>query len=338
VNEYSRRQVVQGAGAMGLALAAGCGRLGGPVQALPSQKLARIGWLIPGVPDSSSSLASEGLLDGLRDIGYVEGQHFVLERRSAEGQPARLPDLAAELVQLPVDVIVTVGPLTPTVVRDATTTIPIVAVFPGDPVASGAVASLARPGGNVTGLTQFVGQLTAKRLELLKETLPGVSRVAFVRDLNLPFTGSQGQSLGEAAQSIGIQLRLLEVRSVEELEAALDAAVRDGVEALLQGGDTFSRIHTTRVVALAARYQLPAMYWTTEFVTAGGLMAYAPNVLALYRRAATYVDRILKGTKPADLPVEQPMRFDFVINLKTAQALGLTIPHHVLLQATEVIQ
>jgi putative tryptophan/tyrosine transport system substrate-binding protein len=235
-------------------------------------------------------------------------------------------------------VIVTVGPLTPTIVREATTTIPIVAVFPGDPVASGAVPSLARPAGNVTGLTQFVGQLTPKRLELLKEALPGLSRVAIVRDLNLPIAGPQGQSLADAAQSIGIQLHALAVRSVEELEGALDAAVRDGVEALLQGGDTFSRIHTARVVGLAARYHLPAMYWTTEFVPAGGLMAYAPNVPALYRRAATYVDRILKGAHPAELPIEQPTHFDFVINLKTAQALGLTIPQHVLLQATEIIQ
>jgi putative ABC transport system substrate-binding protein len=224
-------------------------------------------------------------------------------------------------------------------------TIPIVAVFSGDPVASGAVASLARPGGNVTGLTQFATQLGPKRLELLKEALPGLSRVAYLWDTNLdPQPGYEElrmrtlvQPLLEAADKLGLELLQLGVHEAGELDETL-AVSRERAEALFFNGGPLFISHRPRVVALAAQHRLPAMYWTQEFVHAGGLMSYSANSAALFRRTAYYVDKILRGTSPADLPIEQPMLFDFPINLKTADALGLTIPERVLIQATEVIR
>jgi putative ABC transport system substrate-binding protein len=299
--------------------------------------VARIGFLSSGSA-ATDSASLPGLRRGLQDLGYIEGQDIVIEPRYAEGHYARVPGLAAELVQLHVELIVTVGPLTPQAAREARRTIPIVAVYPRDPVADGLVASLAQPGGNVTGLTSFAAHLTAKRLELLKETLPGVSRVAvlFARDESDQLTLPERNQ--PVAQALGMHLLPFEVRAPDEIDAAIGAATQEGAEALFVTGQPVISVQRSRVVALAAEHRLPAMYVLQEFVREGGLMSYAPNGAAQTWRAATFVDKILKGAKPADLPVEQPMRFDFIINARNAQALGLTIPHHVLLQATEVIQ
>jgi putative tryptophan/tyrosine transport system substrate-binding protein len=329
MNHLSRRRVVLGAGAVGLGLLAGCGRL--PGQAQPSTKVARIG-VLSQVPTAGILTSLDTFRQGLQDLGYVEGQDISIEYRSADGDPARLPALATELVKFQVDVIVAVAGLeAPGAARDATSTIPIVMVTPGDPVRMGLVASLGRPGGNVTGLTQFAIELAPKRFELLKETLPGIARVVYFYD-------RRQHELEAAAEVLGVHLQRVEVPGPDEYEAAFDAAARWRADALLHNGGAFAATNRSRIIALAAQRRLPAIYYAASFVRDGGLMAYAASATESYRRAANYVDRILKGAKPADLPVEQPMRFDFVINLRTAEALGLSIPHHVLLQATEVIQ
>jgi putative tryptophan/tyrosine transport system substrate-binding protein len=332
----SRRQVVQGAGIAGLGLLVGCGQW--PGQAAPTPKVHRIGLLTPG-PALADPALRDAFQQGLRELGYVEGQHYVSEYRHADGQAARLPGLAAELVELGVDVIRTSGTLTTEAARDATSTIPIVMIYPADPVASGLVDSLARPGGNITGLTEIQGQLGPKRLELLKEAMPGLARVALIRDPEGAAPQSPA-SLQDAAQTLGIQLQVLDARYPADLDAAFEVASRAGAEAIFWGGGRAYRSpeYRSRALTLAAQHRLPVVSGFPEWVEAGGLLAYATNYPAMFRRTAAYVDKILKGTKPAELPIEQPMRFDFVINLRTAQALGLTIPHHVLLQATEVIQ
>jgi putative tryptophan/tyrosine transport system substrate-binding protein len=333
VTAYSRRQVVQGMGAAGLGLLAGCGRL--PFQRPEPARVPRIGWLTYTPLQRTNN--TDAFREGLRERGYSEGQNIVIEYRSAEEQADRLPQLAADLVRLPVDVIV--APVTAVeVAQTATSMIPIVIVYPEDPVANGIVASLARPGGNVTGVTYFAGQLSQKRLGLLKETLPGLSRVPVLLEANQRAAERMFEDLQIAAQAMQVELWRLGIREPGDLDAAFESAVQQQSNALLLGGGRFFVREGPRLAALAAQHQLPAMYWATSFVHDGGLMAYAASVQVQYRRAAYYVDRILKGTKPADLPVEQPTTFDFVINAKTAQALGLTIPHHVLLQATEVIQ
>ena len=339
-HRWSRRQVVQSVGALGLGLLAGCGRWPGQAQA--PTKVPRIGFLAGGA-DATDTGASAGLLQGLRELGYVEGQNILIEWRHTAGQASRAQEYTAELVALPVDIILTAGIPTAEAAHAATRTIPIVMVYPGDPVAAGLVTSLARPGGNVTGLTEFQGQLTAKRLELLKVTVPSIARVAVPQhpvDVELGDALRQADTLRAAAQTLGVELVPLEVRIPSDLDAALGAATRVGAEAVCWiGGRGFRNPEFgSRLVALAAQYQLPTICGFTEWAQVGVLMAHAPNYSDMWRRAATYVDKILKGAKPADLPFEQPMRFDFVINAKTAQALGLTIPSHVLLQATEVIQ
>jgi putative ABC transport system substrate-binding protein len=302
-------------------------------------KVARIGWLSDGIRVGATSHLHEAFLHGLRDLGYVEGQHLVIVRRDAEGHLDRLPGLAAELVRLPVDVIVTTGGVPATrAAMQATTTIPIVMADPGDPVGTGLVASLARPGGNVTGLSAMDPDLTGKQLQLLKEAAPKIARVAVLYNPTFPATVLSLREVQAVGPALGLVILPMEVRTADELDAQLAVMTSEHADALLTFGDPFTSRHQSRILDFAAKHQWPAASFWREWVEAGGLMSYGPSLRDLYRRAATYVDKILKGAKPADLPVEQPMRFELVINLKTAKALGLTIPPALLFQATEVIQ
>jgi putative ABC transport system substrate-binding protein len=268
--------------------------------------------------------------------GYVEAQDYVLELRHAEGRNERLPDLAEELVRLKVDIILTSGVVAIGAARNATTTIPIVFAATGDPVAAGLVASLARPGGNATGLTSNAPQISGKRLELLKQAAPGLSRVAVL--WNPSSGGRQIAQTEVAAQALGLQLLSLQLGSPDDLDSLQEAAIAGGADGLLLATGAGSATHVPQVAAFAAKNRLPGISQEPGFARAGGLMEYTPNFTENYRRAAAYVDKILKGTSPADLPVEQPTKYEFLINLKTARAIGLTIPPSVLQQATEVIE
>jgi putative ABC transport system substrate-binding protein len=300
-------------------------------------RINRIGILSP----SSGSLFSardEALRQRLRELGYVEGKNVVIEYRYAEGKRERMPDLAAELVQLKVDVTVTTSPSATLAAKKASATIPIVFAAADDPVGTGLVSSLAQPGGNITGFSLMTPDLDGKRLELLKEAFPKVARVAFLWEPggtrgNLPLTDME-----PAAKALGLKLLSLEVRNLDDFEGAFARAKREGAQALIT--TTGARINTQlrRVLDLAAKNRLPAIYHYSEFVEAGGLMSYAPDNTDLWRHAAELVDRILKGTKPGDIPVEQPKKFEFVINLKTAKQNGLTIPPNVLARADRVIR
>jgi ABC-type uncharacterized transport system substrate-binding protein len=302
------------------------------VTAQPRSTVPRIGILTPAT-DASSPLW-EAFRHGLRDLGYVEGQNIVLEYRFAAGQNARLPALAAELVQLQVDLMVTNSGPGAQAAKDATATIPIVTATSGDYV----VASLARPGGNITGLTLMTPEVGGKRLELLKGALPHLSRVAVLQNVGNPVSADELREIETAAHGLGLQLHALAVRHPDELDSVFAAMTREGAEALIALADAVFWNHRSRVVALAAQYRLPAVFDAREFAEAGGIMTYGPNVPDSYRRAATYVDKILKGAQPADLPVERPVKFELVINLKTAKALGITIPSTLLFQADEVLQ
>jgi putative ABC transport system substrate-binding protein len=272
----------------------------------------------------------------LREFGYVEGRNLILEYRSADGHAERFPDLASELVRLKVDLIVTRGTPAARAAKSATETIPVVMATMGDP--SAIVASFARPGGNITGVTTFSTELTAKRIELLKELIPNLSRVALLHNMGNPAVPPEWQETKVAARSLGLQAELLDVRSQADLRDAVERAVRERVDALVIGADGLMQAHQHAIVTLVARNKLPAVYPAREFVEAGGLITYAVNYPDLYFRFARYVDKIFKGAKPGDLPVEQPTRFELVINLKTAKALGLTIPPSLLVRADEVIQ
>jgi putative ABC transport system substrate-binding protein len=276
--------------------------------------------------------------DGLRQLGYIEGQNITFVIRSPEEGGKPLADLAAELVSLNVNVIVTAGPPATRAAKNATGTIPIVMATMGDPVESGFVASLARPGGNVTGLSLMAPELAGKRLQLLKEVVPRASRVAMLSNPTNPGSALTVRETEAAARVLGVQLQPLEMRAPEEIDRAFEAAIRGRASALIVVDNPLVLSHRARIVALAAKSRLPAIYGFREVVEAGGLMSYAADLSDLLRRAATYVDKILKGAKPADLPVEQPTKFEFVINLKTAKALGLTIPQAILFRADQVIQ
>jgi putative ABC transport system substrate-binding protein len=309
-----------------------------PAHAQPAGKVSRIGYL-SATSGTSSPHLREAFRQGLRDLGWVEGQTLVIEYRWAEGRFERLPDLAAELVRLKVDLIVA-APASPALAaRNATGTIPVVFMGAADPVGIGLVASLARPGGNVTGLSYSVGSsIFAKDLELLKEAVPKLRRVAV---LSNPASPSQPLAISEikgAARSLGLQLQTLEARGPGEFDGAFAAMARERAGALFVVQDPAFSPHRARLVDLAAKNRLPTMFTQREDAEAGGLMSYGPRLSDLWRRGATYVDKILKGARPADLPVEQPTRFEFVINLKTAKALGLTIPPSLLQRADEVIQ
>ena len=300
-----------------------------------AKKVHRIGFLAAA---RSTTPAVEAFRQGLRELGYVEGKNIVIEWRYAEGKLDRLRELAAELVRLKVDVIVTAGSASTRPAKEATVTIPIVMAFDNDPVGSGFVASLARPGGNITGLSTLAPELSGKRLELLKEIVPRLSRVAVLGESNNP---GNAQSLREtelAAAALGVQLQYLDVRGPKDIETAFRAAGKGRADAVLVLGSPVVTSQRTQVVELAVKNRLPAIYNRQEFVEAGGLMVYAASSSDLFRRAATYVDKILKGAKPTDLPVEQPTKFEFIINLKAAKQIGLTIPPNVLARADKVIR
>jgi putative ABC transport system substrate-binding protein len=322
----------------GLALGAILLALSFPVEAQQQpKKLHRIGILLVG---SSSFYAAwiDVFRQGLKELGYIEGKNIAIEYRYAEGKADRLPALAAELVGLKVEVVFTSSTPSVLAVKKATSTIPIVFVSISDPVASGLVTSLARPGGNITGLSIVAVELSGKRLELLKEAVPKVTRVAFLWDSTNPAQAPQWREAQAAAQALGLQLQSLEVRSSNDFDSAFEAALRERVQALVTTPAALLGAHLKRIVEFAAKNRLPTMYGNPQFVDAGGLMSYAPDYTVQYRRAAYYVDRILKGTKPADLPVEQPMKFELVINLQTAKLIGLTIPPNVLARADRVIR
>jgi ABC-type uncharacterized transport system substrate-binding protein len=311
--------------------------LGFAAEAQQPKKLYRIGILFVG---SSSFYATwiDVFRQGLKELGYIEGKNITIDYRYAEGKADRLPSLAAELVGLKVDVIVSSSTPSVLAVKKATSTIPIVFVSISDPVASGLVASLARPGGNITGLSIVAVELSGKRLELLKEAVPSVTRVAFLWDSANPAQAPQWKEAQAAAQALRLQLQSLEVRSSNDFDSAFEAALRERAQALVTTPAALLGAHLKRIVEFAAKNRLPAMYGNPQFVDAGGLMSYAPDYSAQYRRAATYVDKVLKGAKPADLPVEQPTKFEFVVNLKAAKQIGLTIPPNVLARADRVIK
>ncbi len=300
-------------------------------------KVPRIGFLSAFSPTDFPDRL-EAFRQGLRELGYVEGQNIVIEYRFGDRKPERLPVLAAELVRLKVDVIVTAAPPAPEAARQATSTIPIVVAVTGDPVAEGLVASLARPGGNITGLATMAPELAGKGLELLKEVVPKVSRVAVLQNPSNHGHPPQLRQAEGVARALGVQLHILQARTPPEIEAAFAAMPRQRAGGVLVLLDSLFFAQRAQIAALAAKRRLPAVYGNREYAEAGGLMAYGLNVPLNYRRAATYVDKILKGAKPADLPVEQPMRFEFVINMKTAKALGLTFPQTILVRADQVIQ
>jgi putative ABC transport system substrate-binding protein len=307
--------------------------------AQPPKKVPTIGVLSFGSPPSLPDRKRRSVfLQELSTFGWMEGQTITVEYRWASGRSYRLPDPAAELVRLNVDVIVVDDTPAIRAVKQATTTIPIVAFFAPDPVAEGFVASLARPGGNLTGVGGVAAELSSKLLELLTEAVPGVSRIAVFVSPYHPALGQVVEEMKLAVQAVGVQPHFLEVWDLAGLEGAFDTALTEGNGALLVLPGLLFSCNRRHIAELALKNQLPAIYWQRQFAEAGGLMASGPSLPDLYRRAASYVDKILKGAKPADLPVEQPMKFELVINLKTAQTLGLTIPPSLLFQADEVLR
>jgi putative ABC transport system substrate-binding protein len=312
--------------------------LGLPAQAQQPKKIAKIGYLVPSTPAGGAHLL-EAFRQGLRELGYVEGKTFVLELRYGEARLERLPELARELVGLKVDVIVTGTDAAIAAVKRETQTIPIVMMGSTDPVGTGFVASLARPGGNVTGLSSMSPELSGKRLELLREVVPGLSRVAFlwnpdIRGALLDYNQTEG-----AARSLRLQLQSVEVNRAEDLDRAFSAVTKERAQVLIvQTPNPVLFSNPGQIASFAQRNRLPSMYGQKEFVDAGGLMSYGPSNPDMRRRAAIYVDKILKGAKPADLPVEQPTKFELVINLKTAKQIGVTIPPNVLARADQVIK
>jgi putative tryptophan/tyrosine transport system substrate-binding protein len=321
---------------IGLALGSILLALGLPAEAQQAGRVSRIGILSPGSSAFPASGGYDSFRQGLRELGYIEGKDIFIEIRDAEAKQDQLSDFATELVKLKVDVIVT--STTPGVLaaKNATSAIPIVFWSVGDPVGAGLVSSLARPGGNITGLSILSPELAGKRLELLKETFPKITKVAYLRNPDFPGTGLT--AMREAARALGLQLQTLEVRSTRDFDGAFEAILKERAQALTAAAVPVISNNYQRIVAFAAKNRLPAIYPRSVFIDAGGLMFYGVSFSDLYRRAATYVDKILKGTKPANLPIEQPTKFELVINLKTAKALGLKIPSHLLMEADQVIE
>ena len=305
-----------------------------PTEAQQAGKVPRIGVLFIG---DRNQPHLEAFKQGLRERGYTEGKNIVLEYRYAEGKEDRLPELAAELVHLKVDVIVTTADSSARAAQQITKTIPIV-MTTGDPVASGLADSLAKPGGNVTGLTVLLADLSGKRLEMLRETFPKMTRVAALWNPTETVATTVFKETKVAAQDLSLQLRSFEVQTLQDIERAFVEIPKVRPSALLVLLSPLVTLHSQRIVELALKQHLAGIYPTRQFAEEGGLMAYGPLIGDLYRRAATYVDKILKGAKPADLPVEQPMKFEFIINLKTAKQIGLTIPPNVLARADKVIK
>jgi putative tryptophan/tyrosine transport system substrate-binding protein len=290
-------------------------------------------------PGTLQSTRFDAFFQGLRDLGYVDGQSITIDYLSAEGRGERFPALAAECLRLKADIIAVSTTPAAVAAKNATRTIPIIMIAVGDPVGTGLVDSLAQPGGNVTGMSLMVSELAAKRLHLLTEAVPGISRVLVLAYLDDPIAPLQVKALKDAARSLSVTLQIHGVRTGDDLPAAFDAGAEERAEGLLTTAESMFVVHRARVTELAARHRLPAMYcYSTHVVDAGGLMAYEVNFPNLLRRAASYVDRILKGAKPSDLPVQQPTKFEFVINLKTAKTLGLTFPPGLLAIADQVIE
>src|SRR4051794_10449566 len=335
----SRRRFVQGSLAVaGLGLLSGCGII--PARGQQPAKVPRIGYLASGVAGGPTEMA---FVDGLRQLGYTDGETISIEYRLAEGRLEQLPDLAAELAGLPLELILTSGPDATLAAKATATTMPVVMCFGGDPIQLGLIASLAHPGGNITGLAALTSELSAKRLELLTEALPGISRVAVLSDANWDAgDGPSGQgSLALIGPSLKVQLQALPVRGPADFGGAVEAAFAGHAEALFLADSPMISANRRRLMELISSSRLPAAASggsARKFAQAGSLLPYPANFPSLYRRAASHVDKILKGAKPADLPVEQPTTFDFIINLQTAQTLGLIIPPSLLQQATEIVQ
>jgi putative ABC transport system substrate-binding protein len=300
-------------------------------EAQQPKKPPRIGWLAFGSPKADRR---QPFIEGLRSLGWIEGKNIAIERRYANERYTQLPDIAAELVRLKVDVIVVRDSVAIAHAAQATKTIPIVVVVSSDPVAQGLIDSLARPGGNTTGLTNISPQLSGKRLELLKEVVPGASRVAVIG----PRADTRANELHSVAHHLGIQLQALQVQKSDQFVNAFEAAIKGRSNALIVQPSPLTNYHQKEIVGLAAKHRLRAMYGVNRYVVRGGLMSYGPNIAELHHRAAYYVDKILKGTKPADLPVEQPTKFEFFINLNAAKQIDLTIPPNVLARADSVIK
>jgi putative ABC transport system substrate-binding protein len=318
------------------------GVLGGAAVALPiaarsqqAGKVARIGYLTFRLPTP----ADEAFRQGLRDLDWIEGQNIFIERRYPAGNADRLHDYAADLVRLKVDVIVAAASAATQAAKGATASIPIIFVATGDPVGQGFVQSLARPGGNITGVSfDATPDITAKQVQLLIEIVPKASRVAVLWNPTSPFIRSYWKVAQAASPALGVNLQSLEVQDPNEFERAFDAMTRERADGLIVLSDAFTTLHGARIAEIATKHRLPALYGHSEYVKTGGLMSYGPSLSDLYRRGAGYVDKILKGSKPAELPVQQPIKFELVINLKTAKALGLTVPDKLLVAADEVIE
>ena len=321
-----------GFAALGIVFAAWAGMAGAQ-----ETKIPRIGFLFASNP-ATASARIEAFREGLRQLGYVEGKNYTIEFRFAEGKIDRVPAFAAELVNSKVDVIVTGGATDTRAAKEATKTIPIVMLQDNDPVASGLVTSLARPGGNITGLSTLSPELSGKQLQLLKEIVPKLSRVAVFGTSANSGNAEKLREVELAAKALKLKLQILDILNPMDIEAAFRAATKERAEAILELGSFVINVRRTEVIDLAVKNRLPAIYFQREIVEAGGLMTYGPSQADLARRAATYVDKILKGAKPADLPVEQPMKLEFIVNLKAAKQIGLTIPPNVLARADRVIR
>jgi len=297
-------------------------------------KVWRIG-VLETISMSLNAANLDAFLKGMQDLGYVEGRNFVIDYRSAEGRDERFPDLAAELLRGKVDLIVTRGTPATQAAKKATATIPVVTTAIGDPLLL--VTSFARPGGNITGLSSFTTELQTKRIELIREMVPGVARIAVLMNMDNAAFQPQWKETERAARSLGVEVQLFDVRRAEDLERAFEAAVKQRANALVVGQDGLTQANGKHIVALAVKYRLPAIYFSSEYIDDGGLISYGVNYPDLYRRAASYVDKILKGAKPGDLPIEQPTKFDLIINRKTAKAIGLRIPPALLARADRVV-
>ena len=323
-----------------LIVALGAGALAAPLSAFAQQKsakVARLGLLSPFSP-SDTAIWHQAFRQGLSDLGWIEGKNLSIEYRYAEGRDDRLPGLAADLVRLKVDIIVVAISTDAVAAKNATETIPIVMQSAGDPVALGIVKSLSQPGGNITGLTNIPAEMAGKRLELLKEIVPKLSRVAVLWNPGTPISALAWKEIQLPARQLGVELQSLEVRSLNDFDKAFNDAIKARAGALAITPAPLFAGNIKRIADHAAKSRLPSMFHIREFVDAGGLVAYGPDRADLFRRSATFVDKILKGAKPADLPVEQPTKFELVINMKTAKALGIKIPNSILVRADKVIE
>lgn len=306
-------------------------------EAQPSSRAYRVGFLSSLSPEVVSDRV-DAFRQGMRELGYAEGKDLSIEWRYAHGKIERLPSLAAELVRVKVDVILTGGPAVNRFAKEATTTIPVVLSFDNDPVGNGFAASLARPGGNLTGFSTYYPEISGKQLEILKDIVPRLSRLAVIGNSSIAGNAQALRETEKAANAFGVKLKSLDVQNDSEIEAAFLSAIKDRSDAVIVLGSQVVTSHAKQFAAMAVKSRLPAIYWSPEFVQAGGLLSYSVSINDLFRRSAIYVDKILKGAKPGDLPVEQPTKFELMINLKTAKQIGLMIPPNVLARADRVIR